>query len=213
MNSGKYGIITLLSFTLRCVSNSFLLHPGLISVSSFPQADWLQTLSKSQPIATAMLTRNPEEQHRLGYFHALREICQQSSTWIRTGELIQQSAPALSQLIAGISSLTFSGSGSSDYAGDCVRMVSGSKRAGTAAGRYWRRYTGRTDSDHDAAIECQGLSRLGRRRLYSTVICVIAGQLSAFFRCLGEGLRPDSPFEDGVISRVVQTFALYSPEN
>jgi tagatose-6-phosphate ketose/aldose isomerase len=45
------------------------------------------------------------------------------------------------------------------------------------------------------------------------VICVIAGQLLAFFRCLGEGLRPDSPFEDGVISRVVQTFALYSPEN
>jgi tagatose-6-phosphate ketose/aldose isomerase len=64
---------------------------------------------------------------------------------------------------------------------------------------------------HDVAIECQGLSRLGDED--STVICVIAGQLLAFFRCLGEGLRPDSPSEDGVISRVVQTFTLYSPEN
>jgi hypothetical protein len=42
---------------------------------------------------------------------------------VRTGELIQQSAPALSQLIEGISSLTFSGSASSDYAGDGVRVV------------------------------------------------------------------------------------------
>jgi tagatose-6-phosphate ketose/aldose isomerase len=64
---------------------------------------------------------------------------------------------------------------------------------------------------HDVAIECQGLSRLGDDD--STVIFVIAGQLLAFFRCLGEGLRPDAPSEDGVISRVVQTFALYSPEN
>jgi tagatose-6-phosphate ketose/aldose isomerase len=64
---------------------------------------------------------------------------------------------------------------------------------------------------HDVAIECQGLSRLGDED--STVICVIAGQLLAFFRCLGEGLLPDAPSEDGVISRVVQTFALYAPES
>jgi tagatose-6-phosphate ketose/aldose isomerase len=64
---------------------------------------------------------------------------------------------------------------------------------------------------HDAAIECQGLSRLGDED--STVICVVAGQLLAFFRCLGQGLLPESPSEDGVISRVVQTFALYAPEN
>jgi tagatose-6-phosphate ketose/aldose isomerase len=45
------------------------------------------------------------------------------------------------------------------------------------------------------------------------VIDVIAGQLLAFFRCLEEGLRPDSPSEGGVISRVVQAFALYFPES
>jgi tagatose-6-phosphate ketose/aldose isomerase len=94
-----------------------------MSVSYLPQADWLQALCKSQPIAAEMLARSPEEQRRLGYFHTLREICQQPSTWIRTSELMRQSAPALSRLIDGISSLTLTGSGSSDYAGDCARMV------------------------------------------------------------------------------------------
>ena len=42
---------------------------------------------------------------------------------------------------------------------------------------------------------------------------VIAGQLLACFRCLGEGLRLDSPSEDRVIRRVVQTVALYCPED
>jgi tagatose-6-phosphate ketose/aldose isomerase len=94
-----------------------------MSISSFSQAEWLQTLCKSQPIAAEMLARSPEQQHRLGYFHTLREICQQPSTWLRTGELMRQSAPALSPLVEGISGLTISGSGSSDYAGDCVRVV------------------------------------------------------------------------------------------
>jgi tagatose-6-phosphate ketose/aldose isomerase len=406
-----------------------------MSVSSYPQADWRQTLSRSQPIAAEMLARSPAEQHRLGYFHTLREICQQPSTWIRTGELMRHSAPALSQLIEGISSLTLSGSGSSAYAGDCVRMVlrkelgintqaipggtllthgsdalaigrpglmvslarsgdspesvgalalmlkiepmihhlvltcnrqgklattfrdhpkvtaitldeltndkslvmtssftnlvlaarflglvehperyqeicehlsriaselihehlgtlaevakapfkrvlflgSGSRFAGAreAALKMLEMTAGRVSTmcetylglrhgpmsyvhddtlvmcflssdpklrayeadllreldqkrlgllkviigedipvqlirSNDVAIECQGLGRLGDDD--STVICVIAGQLLAFFRCLGEGLRPDSPSEDGVISRVVQSFTLYPPE-
>jgi tagatose-6-phosphate ketose/aldose isomerase len=63
----------------------------------------------------------------------------------------------------------------------------------------------------DVAIECQGLRGLGAEDF--AVIGVIAGRLLALFRCLGEGLRPDSPSEDGVISRVVQTFALYCPKN
>jgi tagatose-6-phosphate ketose/aldose isomerase len=406
----------------------------LMSVTSVPAA-WLQTLCKSQPIAAEMLARSPEEQHRLGYFHTLREICQQPSTWIATSELMRRSAPALSRILDGICSLSFSGSGSSDYAGDCVRMPlerelaintraipggtllmygshalsigrpglmvslarsgdspesvgalalmlkiepkirhlvltcnrqgklatmfqdnpnvtaialdertndkslvmtssftnlvlaarllglighpdryqevcqrlseiashllhthlgtlaevaeapfrralflgSGSRFAAAreAALKMLEMTAGRVStmcesylglrhgpmsyvhqdtlvmsflsSDpalrayetdllleldkkglgllkvvigekipvelirrHDVAIDCPGLSRLGDDD--STVICVIAGQLLAFFRCLGEGLRPDSPSEDGVISRVVQTFNLYPPE-
>jgi tagatose-6-phosphate ketose/aldose isomerase len=41
------------------------------------------------------------------------------------------------------------------------------------------------------------------------VLDVIVGQLLALFRCLHEGLRPDSPSEAGVIRRVVPGFALY----
>jgi tagatose-6-phosphate ketose/aldose isomerase len=41
------------------------------------------------------------------------------------------------------------------------------------------------------------------------IIHVIVGQLLAFFRCLKEGLRPDSPSEDGVINRVVRSFKLH----
>jgi tagatose-6-phosphate ketose/aldose isomerase len=61
----------------------------------------------------------------------------------------------------------------------------------------------------DVVLECKGLVNVGDEN--APVIDVIVGQLLAFFRCLEEGLRPDSPSEDGVISRVVQTFALHLP--
>jgi len=44
------------------------------------------------------------------------------------------------------------------------------------------------------------------------MIDVLVGQLLAFFRCMHEGLRPDSPSESGVISRVVQSFTLHIPD-
>jgi tagatose-6-phosphate ketose/aldose isomerase len=84
---------------------------------------WLEVLCKSQPILAEMQSRGPEEQRRLGYFHTLREICQQPSTWIRTAELMRQSVRELSPLVKSIASLILSGSGSSEFAGDCVRMV------------------------------------------------------------------------------------------
>jgi tagatose-6-phosphate ketose/aldose isomerase len=41
------------------------------------------------------------------------------------------------------------------------------------------------------------------------LIDVVVGQLLAFFRCLAEGIRPDSPSTDGVISRVVSDFEIH----
>jgi len=64
---------------------------------------------------------------------------------------------------------------------------------------------------NDLVIECPGLGAVGDHN--SAVIHVVAGQLLAFFRCLEEGLRPDSPSEDGVINRVVQSFKLHVPAN
>src|SRR5205823_1496281 len=60
----------------------------------------------------------------------------------------------------------------------------------------------------DEIIHCPGLGELGDDD--GATVFVVVAQLLAFFRCLEEGLRPDSPSEDGVISRVVESFPLHT---
>jgi tagatose-6-phosphate ketose/aldose isomerase len=64
--------------------------------------------------------------------------------------------------------------------------------------------------DQDVFIQCPGLAGLGEYTL--PVVEVMVGQLLGFFRCMSEGLKPDSPSENGVINRVVQSFALHLPD-
>ncbi|MBV9300792.1 MAG: hypothetical protein JOY62_10260 [Acidobacteriaceae bacterium] len=59
----------------------------------------------------------------------------------------------------------------------------------------------------DVAIECPRLGAMGED---ACLVHVVVGQLLAFFRCLKEGLRPDSPSESGVINRVVGGFRLHT---
>jgi tagatose-6-phosphate ketose/aldose isomerase len=61
----------------------------------------------------------------------------------------------------------------------------------------------------DVAIECPGLAELGDQD--SATIHVVIAQLLGFFRCLEEGLQPDTPSEDGIIQRVVERFPLHIP--
>ena len=61
----------------------------------------------------------------------------------------------------------------------------------------------------DVAIECAGLAEFGDEE--AATIDVVVAQLLGFFRCLEEGLRPDSPSEDGIIQRVVEKFPLHTP--
>ena len=61
----------------------------------------------------------------------------------------------------------------------------------------------------DEVIECRGLSELGEDD--DLAVHVVVAQLLAFFRCLGEGLLPDSPSEEGIINRVVEKFPLHAP--
>jgi tagatose-6-phosphate ketose/aldose isomerase len=63
--------------------------------------------------------------------------------------------------------------------------------------------------EQDVAIECDGLAELGDDD--AAIIGVVVAQLLGFFRCLEEGLRPDSPSQDGIIQRVVQRFPLHTP--
>ena len=94
-----------------------------MSTTTLVDPDWLRLLSERQPKAAELLAQSPQEQRRLGYFHTLREICQQPSTWLQTCALMRNQAERLQPLLGEIKGLTLTGSGSSEYAGDSVRLA------------------------------------------------------------------------------------------
>jgi len=87
------------------------------------QADWLLALTKSQSKAAELFGRSEEEQRRLGYFHTLREICQQPWTWLRTCQVMLAAREKFQKSLEGMRSLTLTGSGSSQYAAECVHST------------------------------------------------------------------------------------------
>ena len=92
------------------------------SVPVVSQAEWQLTLTDSQARAAQLFGKPDAEQLHLGYFHTLREICQQPWTWLRTCDQMIASRDVLREIARDIRSLAFTGSGSSEYAGDCVRI-------------------------------------------------------------------------------------------
>ncbi|HEU0049570.1 MAG TPA: hypothetical protein VFQ43_18430 [Nitrososphaera sp.] len=94
-----------------------------MSPVSLSESEWLRALAKRQSKAAELLAKSPEEQQRLGYFHTLHEICQQPTTWMQTCELMQRRTTALKSCLQGITNLLLTGSGSSEYAGNCVQPV------------------------------------------------------------------------------------------
>ena len=86
-------------------------------------SDWLRDVCERQPEAASLLGESAEEQQRRGYFHTLREILQQPSSWIHTAEQMSALASDLRPGLAGIRNLVLTGSGSSEYAGHCVRLA------------------------------------------------------------------------------------------
>jgi tagatose-6-phosphate ketose/aldose isomerase len=89
--------------------------------TSFPGQQWLEALSLRQGRARELLAKALEERQQLGYFHTLPEICRQPQTWRETCELMIKSTAAVNASLRGAKSLIFTGSGSSEYAGDCLR--------------------------------------------------------------------------------------------
>lgn len=85
-------------------------------------SDWLREICERQPEAARLLGVSEEEQHRRGYFHTLREIFQQPSTWTRTADQVAELVSELKSCVAGLRNLLLTGSGSSEYAGHCVRL-------------------------------------------------------------------------------------------
>jgi tagatose-6-phosphate ketose/aldose isomerase len=88
----------------------------------FRESDWVRSLSTIQPKADELLGRPEAEQYRQGYFHTLREICQQPATLLATCECMMRARDPVKQKLTGIRSLQLTGSGSSEYVGNCVRL-------------------------------------------------------------------------------------------
>ena len=84
---------------------------------------FLEELIERQTHARDLLSAETEEQKQRGYFHTLHEILQQPWTWLDTCDRMSSQAAELKKIIAGIRSLVLTGSGSSEYAGDCVRQT------------------------------------------------------------------------------------------
>ena len=84
------------------------------------QADWQRALVRDQAKAAELFGRTEEEQRRLGYFYTLQEICQQPWTWPRTCERMIASRDELRKDLERMQSLALTGSGSSEYAAECV---------------------------------------------------------------------------------------------
>ena len=90
--------------------------------ASVADSQWLRTLAAAQPKAGELLGKSVQEQQGQGYFHTLREICQQPSTWLQTSDRMLARTSDLRNSLEGAKALVLTGSGSSEYAGDCVRM-------------------------------------------------------------------------------------------
>jgi tagatose-6-phosphate ketose/aldose isomerase len=93
-----------------------------------------------------------------------------------------------------------------DYELDVIRELN-HKRLGAMKLIVGARIPSELLLDRDQPIELPGIEQIGDNN--SAVLNVVAGQLLAFFRCLEEGLKPDAPSENGIISRVVEDFPIY----
>ncbi len=94
---------------------------SLVSESLYDQP-WLAAIARKQAKAADLLGRTEDEQRESGYFHTLHEILQQPATWLETGKKLALMSGGLLQTIAGARTLVLTGSGSSEYAGECVRL-------------------------------------------------------------------------------------------
>lgn len=79
------------------------------------------SLARSHPEAAALLPAIEQDQEMPGHHHTFREICQQPETWLDTAARMVHSAQTIESVLTGLKSLVLTGSGSSEFAGECVR--------------------------------------------------------------------------------------------
>jgi tagatose-6-phosphate ketose/aldose isomerase len=91
--------------------------PSLLPCSHVPE--WLHTLSAGKGGFVSLL-REAGQDSVDGYRHTIREICQQPATWPATAQALQLFREELAGMVSGCQRVVLTGSGSSQYAGQCA---------------------------------------------------------------------------------------------
>ena len=86
------------------------------------EKDWLGELAAQGELAN-LLASSRELQDAAGYGHTLAEICQQPDTWVQTAESVIQAREWLGEWIEDVRWVVLTGSGSSQYVGECAHPV------------------------------------------------------------------------------------------
>lgn len=86
------------------------------------EKDWLSELATQAELAD-LLAPSTECQEAAGYGHTLAEICQQPHTWLQTADGLIEARAWLQDWMDGVQWLVLTGSGSSQYVGECVHPV------------------------------------------------------------------------------------------
>ena len=84
---------------------------------------YLRDLAGRAPALRELLQAPEQQQRESGYFHTLREICQQPLLWTETASAAVRARAALTAALEGVRSVVLTGSGSSLYAGDCLALA------------------------------------------------------------------------------------------
>lgn len=90
--------------------------------ASIYDSTWLPELIAAQPKTAELFNKSAEEQETLGYFHTLQEICRQPASWLVTGDQMVAANSRLKKCLTDKCLVVLTGSGSSLYAGECVRL-------------------------------------------------------------------------------------------
>jgi tagatose-6-phosphate ketose/aldose isomerase len=86
------------------------------------QEEWLRKLGVQEAWRN-LLASSPEDREAAGCGHTLQEICQQPSTWTDTACRVVKVGDRLAKLLSDCEWVAITGSGSSQYAGECVHPI------------------------------------------------------------------------------------------
>lgn len=84
---------------------------------------WMHAVAATDSELGRLLQRAAEWQKQQGFFYTLHEICHQPVTWRATAALVCDSAGGIAEFLEGAGSLVLTGSGSSQYVGECLDPV------------------------------------------------------------------------------------------